>query len=83
MDRIPFVNHVKYLGVIFDKKITWRLHVKMIESKAFRTFITIYSLFKPERLSANIKLIFHKALIRSVVIYASPAWELAAETPTS
>jgi hypothetical protein len=25
--NIPFVNDVKYLGVIFDKRITWRLHV--------------------------------------------------------
>jgi hypothetical protein len=25
--NIPFVNHVKYLGVIFDKRITWRLNI--------------------------------------------------------
>jgi DUF2075 family protein len=37
---------VKYLGVIFDKKVTWRLHIEMIEAKAFRIFIRIYSLFK-------------------------------------
>jgi hypothetical protein len=42
----PFVNHVKYLGVIFDKTITWRLHIEMIEAKAFRTIIRIYSLQK-------------------------------------
>jgi hypothetical protein len=52
----------------------------MIEAKAFRTFITLYSLFKSERLSANIKLTLHKALIRSVMTYASPAWEFAADT---
>jgi hypothetical protein len=46
--NIPFVNSVKYLGVIFDKKVTWRLHIKMIEAKAFRTFIRIYFLFKSE-----------------------------------
>jgi hypothetical protein len=23
----PLVNHVKYLGVIFDKRIAWRLHI--------------------------------------------------------
>jgi hypothetical protein len=44
--NIHFVNHVKYLGVIFDKRITWRLHIEMIETRAFRTFITVYSLFK-------------------------------------
>jgi hypothetical protein len=54
--NIPFVNSVKYLGVLFDKRLTWRLHIEMIEVKAFRTFIRIYSLFKSERLSGNIKL---------------------------
>jgi hypothetical protein len=39
--NIPFVN-----SVIFDKRMTWRLHIEMIE--AFRTFIRIYSLFKSE-----------------------------------
>jgi hypothetical protein len=33
--NIPFVNHVKYL--IFDKRITRRLHIEMIGTKAFRT----------------------------------------------
>jgi hypothetical protein len=47
----------------------------MIEAKTFRTFIRIYSRFKSERLSANIK-----TLIRSVMTYACPAWELAADT---
>jgi hypothetical protein len=30
--NIPFVNHVKYLSVIFDKRITWRLHMEMTEA---------------------------------------------------
>jgi hypothetical protein len=77
--NIPFVNSVKYLCVIFDKRMTWRLHIEIIEAKAFRTFIRIYSVFKSERLSTNIKLTLHKALIRSVMIYACPAWEFAAE----
>jgi hypothetical protein len=52
----------------------------MIEAKAFKTFTRIYSVFKSERLSANIKLTLHKAMIRSVMTYACPAWELAADT---
>jgi hypothetical protein len=77
--HIPVVSSVKYLGVIFDKKVTWRLRIEMIEAKAFRTFIRIYSLLKSERLSSNIKLTFHKALIRSIMNYACPAWEFAAD----
>jgi hypothetical protein len=52
----------------------------MTEAKTFRTFIRIYFLFKSERLSANIKLTFHKALINSIMTYGCPAWELAADT---
>jgi hypothetical protein len=52
----------------------------MIEAKVFRTCIRIYSLLKSERLSANIKRTLHKALIRSVIMYACPAWELVADT---
>jgi hypothetical protein len=59
--NIPFINHVKYLGVTFDKRITRRLQIKLIEAKAFRTFIRIYSLFKCDRLSTNVKLTLHKA----------------------
>jgi hypothetical protein len=52
----------------------------MIEVKAFRTFIRIYSFLRGERLSAKIKLTLHKALIRTVITYACPTWELAADT---
>jgi hypothetical protein len=52
--NIPFVNHVKYICVIFDERITWRLQSEMIEAKALRTFIRKYSLLESECLSANI-----------------------------
>jgi hypothetical protein len=44
--NITFLKHIKYLSVIFDKRITLRLHMEMTEAKAFRTFIRLYSLFK-------------------------------------
>jgi hypothetical protein len=75
--NIPFVSLIKYLDVIFEKRIAWRLHIEMIEAKAFRTYIRI---FKSKCLSTNIKLTLHKALIRSVMTYACPAWGLAADT---
>jgi hypothetical protein len=78
--NIPFVNSVKYLGVIFDKKITWRLHIETVATKAYRTFIRLYSLFKIDRLSTKSKLTLHKALSRSIITYACHAWEFAADT---
>jgi hypothetical protein len=38
-----------------------------------------YSLLKIERLRANIKFTLHKALIRSIIIYACTAWEFAVD----
>jgi hypothetical protein len=51
----------------------------MLEAKALRALIRICSLFISERLNPNIKPTLHKALIRSVMTYAFPAWELAAD----
>jgi hypothetical protein len=78
--NIPSVNHVKYLRVIFDKRITWRFHIEMTEVKTFRTFISIYSLFKSKQLSTNIKLPLYRVLIRSAIAYACSSWEFAADT---
>jgi hypothetical protein len=52
----------------------------MIGAKAFRIFTRVYSLLKTERLSTNIKLTFHKALIWSVMTHARPAKILGANT---
>jgi hypothetical protein len=70
----PFVNQVRYINVIFDRNITWRIHIQMIEIKVFRIFVRVYFLFRSEWLSAIIKLTLHKALIRSIMTYACPAW---------
>jgi hypothetical protein len=44
--NIPFVNSVKYLGVIFVRRMTWRLHIEKIAAKAMGTYIRTYSVFK-------------------------------------
>jgi hypothetical protein len=77
---IPFVNTVKYLGVIYNKKITRRMHIQTVAIKVFRTFITLYSLFKSGLLNTNTKFNLHKPLIRFVMTYSCPAWEFAADT---
>jgi hypothetical protein len=53
---------------------------KMIEAKVFRTFLRVSFVFKIEQLSANIKESLHKALITSIMTYAFPTWEFAADT---
>jgi hypothetical protein len=49
-------------------------------SQGLQNIIRLYSLFKSERLNADIKLTLHKALFRSVITYAFAAWEFTAES---
>jgi len=77
---ITFVSEVKYLGVSFDRRITWETHIDLIVTKALRTFVQIYSLLKIEKLSDKANMTLYKALIRSKMTYACPAWETAADT---
>jgi hypothetical protein len=77
--NIPFVNSIKYVGVIFDRRMTWRLHIEKTAAKALGTYIRTYSIFKKTSLSENIKLIVYRALIRSIMTYASPAWEFESD----
>jgi hypothetical protein len=53
--------------------------METFETKAYKIFIKLYSLFKSERSSTNIKSKLHKHLIRSAMTHACPAWEFAAE----
>jgi hypothetical protein len=78
--NIPFVKDVRYLGVIFDRRITWRSHIDLIVTNALRTFLQIYALMKSERLSIKSKMTLCKAPIRSKMTYACPAWESSADT---
>jgi hypothetical protein len=78
--NIPFVNSAKYLGVTFERKMTRRPHIEETAAKALGTYIKIYSIFKSKTLSVHIKLIVYRALIGSVMTYASPTWEFAADT---
>jgi hypothetical protein len=45
-----------------------------------RPYIRTYSIFKSKHLSTHIKLIVYRALIRSIMTYASPTWEFAVDT---
>jgi hypothetical protein len=69
-----------YLGATFDRRMTWRLHIEKTAAKALGTHIRTHFIFKSKNLSAHIKLIVYRALIRSLMTYAYPTWEFAADT---
>jgi hypothetical protein len=43
------------------------MRIETTIAKAFRTFLRVYSFFRSEGLNTNIKLILHRALIRSIL----------------
>jgi hypothetical protein len=76
---VPFVNNVTYLGVTFDSRMTWIQHIEKTIAKTLSTYIRNYSLLRSRHLSTNTKLTLYKALIMSVIIYACPILESAAD----
>jgi hypothetical protein len=46
-----FVHSIKYLGEIFDKKITWRLYIVIDDENVFGTLIIVHCVFKIFKMS--------------------------------
>jgi hypothetical protein len=72
---IEQVNSIKYLGIIFDNKMTFREHVNYIEEKCKKL---IFMLAKTAKLSWGLK---HEALktiytggILPLILYGAPVW---------
>jgi hypothetical protein len=76
---ILFVNNVRYIVVTFDRRMARRHHIRRAAAKALCKYVRTYFLSRSGRLSTNIKLTFYKALFRSVMTYACPAWEHVAD----
>ena len=70
------VNSLKYLGIIFDSKLTFREHITYREEKCTKL---IFSLAKSAKLTWGLK---HKALktiysgaILPLILYRAPVWK--------
>jgi hypothetical protein len=53
------------------------IDTETVAAMALETFIGVSNLLKSERLSVTTELTFYKALIRSIMTCACPAWEFA------
>jgi hypothetical protein len=72
---VPWSQRVKYLGLILDKKLTFRLHIEYILEKCSK-LIKIYYPFinRKSRLNKTVKLTLYKTVFRAAMLYASPVW---------
>lgn len=73
--QIPWQDEVKYLGVIFDKKLQFHSHVKYLALKAKRLRGYLSPLTgRRSLMSLDNKLLLYKTIIRPSMTYASVAW---------
>ena len=74
--KLQQVNRIKYLGITFDSKMTFRDHINYIEEKCTKL---IFTLAKSAKLTWGLK---HKALntiytggILPLILYGAPVWK--------
>lgn len=72
---IPLGDSVKYLGVILDKKLSFKQHLEYICEKAVRCGKALYSLLnRRSKLNFKNKILLYKMCIRPIMTYACQVW---------
>ena len=75
---IKWKNTTKYLGVTFDKRLSWSHHIDNTVKKAKSARARLFPLLKQDStLSTKNKFTLYKTLLRPIMTYASPSWGYA------
>lgn len=78
---IPWKSQVKYLGVIFDSRLTFAPHIQAIRNRAAFILGRLYHLVgRRSKMSLRNKTTIYKACIRPVMTYASVVFAHAANS---
>ncbi|GBM82442.1 RNA-directed DNA polymerase from mobile element jockey [Araneus ventricosus] len=78
---IPWSQECKYLGVILDKRLTWKPHFLYIKKKFRELTRKFYPLIaRNSKMTRNNKLLIYTAYLRPVLSYACPVWGYAAKS---
>lgn len=72
---IPWVSSAKYLGVILDRRLTFRPHLSAVRKRARQALGRLHSLVGPKsKLSLRNKVRLYTTCIRPIMTYASPVF---------
>lgn len=78
---IEWSNSINYLGIHFDKKLTFKNHVNSAIVKATNCFRALYPMLaRKSHLSTVNKTLVYTAIIRPILAYGAPVWASAART---
>ncbi|GFX18799.1 RNA-directed DNA polymerase from mobile element jockey [Trichonephila clavipes] len=76
---IPWSQETKYLGLIFDNKLTWK--ITYARDKFRKVMFKIYPLLnRNSHLELNCKVLLYTAVLRPILSYGCPVWGYAAKT---
>ena len=77
----PFKTQVKYLGIIFDKKLTWKPFIESITTKCNKG-INFLKMVTKTWWGADVKtaLVFYKSYIRSIIDYGCTLYGSASKS---
>lgn len=76
IDNIPIfqTSSARYLGVIFDNKLSFDGHMNSIKQKAIATIISLYSIFHNNVLPYHHRLSLIKSVLYPIMFHSAPAW---------
>ncbi|GFX17070.1 RNA-directed DNA polymerase from mobile element jockey [Trichonephila clavipes] len=78
---IPWSLSTKYLGITFDKNLTWKTHIQHTRQKFRKIMFKLFSLIgRNSELSRNNKVLLFTAVMRPILAYGCPVWGYAAKT---
>lgn len=78
-DNIDIRDHVKYLGVILDKKLLFKKHIDQTCQKALKSMKVLWPLLNRRYyLNFKNKNLIYKSILRPTLTYACPIWYTAA-----
>jgi len=80
-DLIPYTDHIKFLGLIFDNRLNFNLHINEIRTKCLDRLKIIKILsHKSWKLSPSTLMNIYKSLLGSIIDYAFMCLHLISET---
>ncbi|MGL5056694.1 MAG: RNA-directed DNA polymerase, partial [Fusobacteriaceae bacterium] len=80
-ERITWEDQSKYLGMIIDKRVTFKKHIEYVTQRANTALRLLYPLInRNSLLDVRNKLLIYKLAIRPVFTYGCPAFQGIAKT---
>lgn len=74
-ERITWKSSIKTIGLTLDKTLTFRENTDLAVIKSLKFFGILYPLInRRSRINVANKLLIYSAMIRSILLYASPVW---------